>query len=349
MTANMTSKPISIADVAARAGVSKTTVSHALSGRRRVSSRVAQDVRRAVADLGYVPKHYAAALRSGVTKTLGLLVPDIGNYFFAQLARGVEEEAERAGYSLILSTSEHQTEREARYLRLLRAGLIDGLIYAAGAPPDLDQIAAVSHSFPMVIVDERLPGVPGTYVTSDNLEGGRLAGRHLKDLGHRDVLYLGGRPELVTTQERLAGLREAYGGMGTGIAVRYGDYLQTGGMAAVTDALESNGVSFTAIFAGNDLMAIGAMEVLRARGYRVPLDVSLVGFDDVPLSAYMTPPLTTIRQAVYEMGMAAASELLDALTTNARILKQIVLPVSLTARSSTGPRSDSPLRRGKNF
>lgn len=336
----MAGRSVSIADVASVAGVSKTTVSHVLSGRRRVSPATAAIVRKAVHDLGYVPKHYAAALRSGVTGTLGLLVPDIGNFFFAQLARGVHAEAESAGYSLILSTSEFEKQKEARYLQLLRAGAIDGLIYAAGAPPSLVEISAVSSSFPMVVVDERLAGIPGTHVTSDNLTGGQLVGDHMRGLGHRTIAYLGGPADLATTQDRLAGLRRAFEPEQASIIVRYGRYSQDDGVEGVRQLLDS-GHRFSAVFGGNDLVAIGAIEALRDAGISVPDEVSVVGFDDIPLSAYVDPPLTTIHQPVFEMGTTAVRELLQSLTSPPTDERHLVLPVELVLRGSTGPALSS--------
>ncbi len=332
----MSRKAVSIADVAARAGVSPATVSHALSGRRRVSPGLAAAVRKAVKELGYTPNHYAAGLRTGSTRTLGLLVADIAHEFHAQLARGAEDAAEQAGYSLIICSSGFRREREAKYLRLLTSGAIDGLLYGAGAPPDRRYLRAASQQLPLVIVDEELPDLAASYVTSDNRLGGRLVGDHLRDLGHRQILYLGGPAALTTTQHRLAGLRSAFQGLDAEIQVRFGDYSQQNGAESVAQALREGG-RFSAIFAGNDLIAVGVVAALQGLRLRVPDDISVVGFDDIRLSAYFAPPLTTVRQPVYQMGYTAAEQLLGALSTKVQLPAQrIALPVLLIPRGSTG-------------
>jgi LacI family transcriptional regulator len=328
---------VAISDVARRAGVSPTTVSHVLSGRRRVSPLLTAAVQQAVSELEYVPDHYATGLRTGAAKTIGLLVADIAQDFHAKLARGAEDAAEESGYSLIVCSSQYREQRETRYLSLLAAGSVDGLLYAAGAPPNIDKLLSVGAKLPLVVVDEELPGLSTTFVTCDNFQGGRLIGEHLRNLGHRRILYVGGPPTLLTVQQRLSGLRSAFLAGEAEIDVQFGDYGQERATEIVAQRLDASAF-FTAIVAGNDLIAIGSYSALRDHGLRVPEDVSVVGFDDIPLSLYQRPPLTTVRQPVNQLGYVGAQYLLAALRAKVDPpLQRVVLPVTLVVRESTGP------------
>ena len=333
----MRRKAVAISDVARRAGVSPTTVSHVLSGRRCVSPRLTAAVQQAVRELEYVPNHYATGLRTGATKTLGLLVADIAHEFDAQLARGAEDAAEESGYSLIICSSGYREQRETRYLTLLAAGCVDGLLYVAGAPPNIDKLLSVSAKLPLVVVDEELPGLSTTFVTCDNFQGGRLIGEHLRNLGHRRILYVGGPPTLLTVQQRLSGLRSAFLAGEAEIDVQFGDYGQERATKILSQQLDAPAF-FTAIVAANDLIAMGSYAALRDHGLRVPEDVSVVGFDDIALSRYQFPPLTTVRQPVHQLGYIGAQHLLAALRANVDPpFQRVTLPVTLAVRESTGP------------
>jgi len=289
-------------------------------------------------ELHYVPNHFAAGLRSGRTRTLSLIVPDISNYFFAQLAKGVEDVADAAGYTVLLCNTDFQPQREDRYLQLIPARAVDGLIYAAGAPPDSTLLTRLSATVPLVLVDEELPSMSASTVTSDNTTGGLLVGRHLIELGHRQVLYLGGPERLATTQLRLAGFRQAYDPVeNASVMVRYGDYREDTAYAEMRAVLAASGRSVTAVFAGNDLMAIGIVRALRECGLRIPEDVAIVGYDDIPLATHHQPQLTTVKQPVYRMGRMAAHQLLLAIkeTPGAVTGQRTVLPVELLVRAST--------------
>ncbi len=327
-------KSVSIAEVAAAAGVSVTTVSHVVSGNRPVSRATAGRVRLAMEQLGYVPNHAAKSLRSGSTRTIGLLIPDISNPYFAELAKGVEDAAEEFGFSVVICSTQFDREREARYLDVLRGRAIDGMIYAAGAPPSGDRLAQLARTFPMAIADEELVDVRATTVVSDNLRGGELAGEHLRMLGHRAALYISGPVALATSHRRLEGFRR---GFGDGrVEQRLGDYREASGARAVDEALAQRGAWFTAVFAGNDLMALGAMRALAAAGRTVPGDVSIVGYDDIALAALVRPALTTVRQPVYGIGHAAAEQLIRGLRRgDTRPITRLELEVQLVERETT--------------
>lgn len=306
----MSSKAVSITTVAEAAGVSATTVSHVLSGKRPVNVETARRVRRAMAKLGFVPNHAAQSLASGVTRTLGLLMPDIANPFFAEIARGVEDAAERQGYSVIMGNTDFRVEREARYLETIRARAIDGLVYAAGAPPSTRQLTAIARTMPLAMVDEEIPGVHAVSVVSDNPRGGLLVAELLLRHRHRQVLLLTGPRQLRSSTDREQGFRSAFEASGGLITAREGDFRESSGYENVRHALDSGNLDFSAVFALNDLMALGALRALREAGLRVPENVSVVGFDDIAVADLLTPGLTTVRQPIRALGTTVAEQLI---------------------------------------
>jgi LacI family transcriptional regulator, galactose operon repressor len=328
--------PPSINDVAMKAGVSSTTVSHVISGKRPVSDRTAALVQRAMSELGYVPNHAARSLRLGITRSLGLLVPDISNPYFAELAKGAEDAGEAKGYNLVLCNTSFDPEREARYLDVLRGGGVDGMIYAAGAPPAAGTVAQLARTFPLIIVDEELAGVEADTVVSDNERGGRLAGAHLRDLGHREVLVINGPADLASTPLRARGFRSAFADAEARLVEVEGDYRAESATLAVQAALRGESPWFTAVFAANDLMALAAIEVLTVAGIQVPHDVSVVGYDDTALAALVRPALTSVRQPVYRMGTVAAERLAERLSgAPPRKVEKLVLDVELVVRQTS--------------
>ncbi|MDT0265758.1 LacI family DNA-binding transcriptional regulator [Streptomyces sp. DSM 44915] len=338
---------VSIADVAARAGVSPTTVSHALSGKRKVSDRVRARVESAMQELGYVPSRSAQNLAIGRTRVVGLIVPDIRNSFFADLTHGVEAAAIRHGYNVILCTTGFDHAREVDYLAMIRSRAVDGLIYAAGAPPTNSQLGALLGDLPLVLVDEEVPGASAPSFVSDNLAGGRLAAEHLLGLGHRRALVIAADGGLVSSDLRVAGFRECWEASGAEPPLlASGAFTEEGGRAAIGRHPEVGAADGpTAVFAVNDLMALGAIGALQQAGVDVPGRVSVVGFDDIPAGRYAHPRLTTVRQDVDELGRRAALALIAALADEpAERTDQPdrhVLPVSLTVRQSTAaPTTD---------
>lgn len=329
-------KPVTISQVAVLASVSVTTVSHVLSGKRPVSAVTATRVRAAMDELGYMPNHAAKSLASGLTRTIGLVIPDISNPYFARLAKGVGDAADAAGFSVVMCDTDFDPSREARCLDVLRGRAIDGMVYAAGAPPATRSLALLARAFPMAIADEELPGVDATSVVADNERGGELAGAFLRSLGHRAALYIRGPETLATTMHRWDGFQR---GFGPGrIDACEGDYREASGYAAVTERLDPRDRRFTAIFASNDLMAIGAIRAVLASGLRVPEDLSVMGFDDAAVARYVRPALTTIHQPVYEIGYAAAEQLIGRIRRGgAGPVARMKLDVTLIERETTGP------------
>ncbi len=330
----------SIADVARHAGVSSTTVSHAISGNRFVSPQVKSRVREAMSELGYVPSRSARNLALGRTHILGLLVPDVANGFFADLAKGVEHTAIEAGYNVILGNTGFDRGRELLYLEMVRSRAADGIVYAAGDDTAVSDISKAVGDIPLVMVDEDLPNATAPTVVSDNYDGGRQAANHLLGMGHREALVLAAAPELLSSSRRVAGFADTWqAGGGRAPQVAFTSFTHEGGVQAVRnhrDLLKARRV--TAVFAVNDLAALGAIIEMRALGLVVPQDVSVVGFDDSEVTRYCDPALTTVRQDVSGLGEQATRLLVEALSGSRPVTPgRQVLPVNLVVRASTAP------------
>lgn len=329
-------KAISIAEVAQAANVSPTTVSHVLSLRRPVSAATAARVRAAMESLGFVPNHAAQSLATGSTHTLGLLVPDISNSFFAELTRGVEDAAERAGYSVLMGNTNFDVHREMRYLQMMRGRHLDGLVYAAGAPPRLAELQRLAAQTPLALVDEEVPDLGVYAVVADNREGGAAVAMLLRDMGHRDVLLITGPADLRSSEDRVEAFRDVFDGAGARTVVREGDFRKESGYVHVR-ALFGDGPGPTAVFALNDMMAIGAYQALAELGLRIPQDVSVVGYDAIGVGSVLSPPLTSVRQPLQAMGETVVAGLVARIEhTSGSVAERVVLPVELVLRGSVG-------------
>lgn len=329
---------VSISDVARHAGVSPTTVSHTVSGKRKVSASVRENVLRSMRELNYVPTRAAQNLALGSTRVIALVVPDIAIEYFAALAKGVEMNAIERGYNLMLATTGFDVERETRYLEMIASRAVDGIIYASGAALGKKAREALESDLPVILVDEEVEGVELRTIVSDNDQGGRLVADHLLQLGHRNVLEIQGLHKPVTSVRRSAGFASVWSANGGATSQTSGDYSADGGAAAIYQyAAEFKRRELTAVFAHNDVMALGAINELRTQGLSVPEDVSVVGFDDVSPGRYSFPQLTTVRQDVAALGNLAATALLDALKSGDSLPQQrTVLPVEFVTRASTG-------------
>jgi LacI family transcriptional regulator, galactose operon repressor len=304
-----------IYDVARLAGVSTATVSRALNGTGQIAPATRATIEAAVEQLGYRPNTIARSLVTKSTQTIALLLPDITNPFYAALVSGIQQTALAQGWTMLLCTTESDAEREELYLRVLRAKQVDGaLVDGLVLPPD--RIARfVEDGFPIVCLDRDIDSRSIPLVQVDNRLGGRIATRHLVDLGHTRIAHVTGAGELGISDERLAGYRDAITEAGLPVdfqLVEEGRFTDDGGHDAARRLLERQ-PDLTAIFAANDLSALGVMNAVAEAGRRVPDDVSVVGFDDLHLSAYTSPPLTTIRQPAVEIA-TLATEILIGLT-----------------------------------
>ncbi|MGH2613768.1 MAG: LacI family DNA-binding transcriptional regulator [Thermomicrobiales bacterium] len=342
-----------IQDVAARAGVSISTVSRVVTGSVAVEAATAARVREAIAALDYRPNLLARSFRRRVTHTIGLLVPDNSNPFFAEVARAIEDAGFAEGYSVILGNSDLSPVKQETYIDVLLAKRVDGFILASsGLIPTVDGHDAVERileaGVPCVVVDRDLGEMPVDQVLVDNDQGGYLAGEHLVTLGHRRIACLVGPHDLTPSAGRITGFRRALADAGLEVAAEHlvrGNGRPDGGAAAAQQLLE-HGLDVTAIFAFIDRLATGATGALQRAGLRVPVDISVVGFDDIPQAAAIYPALTTVGQPIGEMGAAGVRLLLDRMAHRNAPWQRVLLPTRLVVRESTGaPRVEESRSR----
>ena len=325
-----------IRDVARWAGVSPSTVSRILTGITPVSAAKQTKVRRAIRSLRFHPNVFARGLRQRRSYTLGLLIPDITNPYFAEAAKGVEDAAHRAGLAVLLCDSENDPAREARYLHLLRDRRVDGLLYVTAG--DGAGLRRSWRGLPLVLMDREIPGINADSVTTDNELGAYLITRLLLERGHRRVAFLAGPRRLAPARLRLRGYRRALRGAGVppdSRLIRSGAFTVAGGRAAMESLLRA-APHPTAVVASNDVMALGAVEAIEKAGLRVPAHISVVGFDDIPVAALTRPPLTTVAQPVRRMGEVAVELLLAQLQGKRNGQQRVVLEPLVVARASTG-------------
>ena len=313
--------------VAREAGVSPSTVSRILNGTAVVSGLKKQAVDDAIAKLGFVPNPMARGLAGGRTLSIGVVTQAIDSPFYGAALRGIEDELDPLGYSPLFVSGHWNAAAEARCIDVLRSRRVDGIIVLTGRLTD-QALEACAKSLPVVVTGRTL-AAPGLFsLNFDNFEGGRLATRHLIELGHRRIAFIAGDQDHPDANERLRGYRAALEAAGIAFEpalVVPGEYHEVSGLLAVNRLLESQ-QHFTAIFAANDQMAFGASLGLQRRSLRVPEDVSLVGFDDLPTSVYAIPPLSTVHQPAYELGRLAASAMLQLLAGE---VPRVVMPAPL--------------------
>ncbi len=337
-----------IREVAASARVSVATVSRVVSGSpHRVSAETRRRVLAAVARLHYHPNLVARGLKKRITHTIGLIVPDISNPFFPAIARGIEDVASRAGLAVLLCNTYEDLAKESSYLTLLSKRMVDGLIFATVGANTEHLRMLRRQRVPVVLIARAPVDVEIDAVLVDNRRGAREATEHLLRLGHRRIAFIGGPATVSSATERLAGYRDAMDAAGVRVdsaLVIDGGFRADGGAAAVAGLLRRE-ISFTAILAGNDLMAIGAMEELRRHGRRLPEDVAVVGFDDITFASLVEPPLTTVAQPKYRMGCLAMERLLELIGGGGHRPRRLVLEPQLVIRRSCGagiePRPDA--------
>ena len=323
-----------IREVAAIAGVSIATVSRALQQPDKVRPETRKKVFDAVRQANFVPNAQAASFRRQANNTVILLVRDIGNPFYLEIYKGVEEAASEAGYKVLMGDARNDVNRVANHIDMVRQKHADGLILMTGQFPTelLDQVDSLP---PIVIASETVAGIALPTVKVDNRAASKNAVRHLIEAGHKQIVHLAGPFPETLAQERFDGYRDALAEAGIDYDEKLlvsGDYSIESGRHAITGLLE-RGISFTAIFASSDQMAIGAISELRARGVSVPGDVSVTGFDDIIFANAFEPTLTTVRQPRQEMGRKAMALMVERLNGK-RTAETIVMDTDLVVRGS---------------
>lgn len=333
-----------IRDVAARAGVNPSTVSRVLTANRRISQETRNRVLQAIAELDYHPNAIGRSLTARATRTIGLLIARpaseaLANPFFSEMIAGVSSVLQREGYNLLLSLSENAHEERSACLSLLRGRQVDGVILTSARARDPVIGDLESMGSPYVIVGRQMGNQHGNTVNNDNVGLGRMVAEYLLGLGHRRVAIITGPSDLMVSRDRVEGYRQALEQAGCTLPPDcevQGDFSHNSGYRAMNRLLELSPAP-TAVFATDDLMAIGALECLQDREVPVPLRMSVVGVNDDPRGRYLTPPLTTVHIPIFDMGVMAATRLLQLLRGRCGSPGPIILPGNLVVRCSAAP------------
>lgn len=302
---------VTIREVAARAGVSISTVSRVLNGCdvNHMRPETKERVLRAIEELGYTPLKVARALRRQRTQLIAILVPDISNPFFSLLARGVASVAFENKYSTLICDSNHSFEKECKYLDILRAEGVEGIVFIPVGRPDMDRVERLTRQgIKIVVADRRVEGLP--VVEADNRGGSRKLTQYVLNLGYRRIAYIAGPKEVSTAQDRLAGFLEVMRTVSISpVVVIHGNFTYESGYVLAKRILTKEQVEV--IMCGNDLIAIGVIRAAEELGLRVPQDLGVTGFDHIPFYYFVRPRLTTVAIPVFELGKMAFNALLS--------------------------------------
>jgi LacI family transcriptional regulator len=302
---------ITLKQIAAEAGVDVATVSRALNGSYGVRNTTRQRVLSLANRLNYVPNRLAKGLATGRSHTLAMVISDIRNPFFAEVARGAEDAAYQAGYELVLCNSDLNPAKQIRYVHALLEKRVEGILMntvATLSRAEQDELSGAG--LPIVLLNRPPASIRGfSTVLAENFQGGLLAGKYLLGCGHQVIVHLTGRREHGNLMERSKGFQKAVEGTSVALQIIRGPHGTEGGYEMMKRLL-SQRQDVTAVFAANDAIAFGAIRAIFEAGISVPDDISVVGFDDVELASIIRPPLTTIHQPKYEMGQAAVEILL---------------------------------------
>lgn len=329
-----TSARSTLSQVAARAGVSPSTVSRILNGTAQVSEAKKASVLKAIEELNFLPDPAARSLAGGRAMSIGVLTQFIDSPFYGEALRGIEDVLLKSGYAPLFVSGHWNESEENMRIQMLMQRKVDGIIVLTGKLQDAT-LVQMAQKLPVVVTGRKLrkPNLLG--IDFDNQEGVCLAVRHLHSLGHQRIAYISGPLDHADAEKRLKGYQSELKKLKVRLDPRLvvnGDFSEPGGYRVAHQLIQS-GAEFSALIAANDQMAYGARLALHRAGLRVPEDVSLVGFDDLPHSAYTLPPLTTVRQSIYEVGATAAHAVLQLLSGEQPNFEQI--PAELVVREST--------------
>lgn len=328
---------VTIKDVARHANVSITTVSRVLNETEHaVSPETKERVLKSIQELGFYPNAMARGLHLNKTRTIGLIIQDISNPYYPSIVRGVEDAAQELGYTVVLANVYRSRERTTKYLNVLREKRVDGIIFTGGGVVKdavEEKFFERTHITTVVIGKSCNAKLPSVQI--NNVQASREACEHLIKLGHRKIVTITGPCDSTTAIDRLEGYQQALKVHGIDPQegwIYQGNFEFESGYRAAESFL-SMGNGFTALFAHNDMMAIGAMKALREKGLRIPEDIAVIGFDNIPLTSYITPALSTVAVPVYELGRTSMKILSDLLSGN-EVSRITTLPTKLTLRQS---------------
>jgi len=336
--------PVTIKDIAKQAGVSHSTVSRALRGSSLISDDTTSLIKQTASDLGYLPSAAARSLKTNRSQALGVIVSNIDDPYFSEILQGIEEVAQSHSYSLFMAASQRDSQREQTIVQAMRERRVDGVIICSTAFSDEQSQQLSKYGIPIVVVNNQAAEDYRYSIYHDDVYGSRQLTRHLIQLGHRKIAYLGNSHSGRTTQDRLAGFRQEMESAGLSIPANFlyeipGSELQNT-VSAVQHFLDSADYP-TALVCFNDMMAIGVLKNLQQRGVRVPEEFSITGFDNIVFSNYTNPPLTTFDQPKRFIGQKAAELILSLLASTSAVnvpeQKIQILRGNLLVRASTAP------------
>jgi DNA-binding LacI/PurR family transcriptional regulator len=324
-------------DVAKVAGVSIATASRVLNNHEYVSEKTRNKVLSAVEDLGYRPSRLAVGLRTGRTRIFGLIISDIGNPYFASVVRGIEDIAYANGYNLILCNSDEDPEKEELYINVFLDSAVSGAIIACAREDSMCGGKLLDAGIPIVAMDRRMMNFNVDTVITNNVKGAYEAVIHLIEQGHRKIGFIGGPLHTTTGRERWEGYKKALSEHGYELnqdLIKLGNFKQRSGQEAASELLEKDDRP-TALFAANNFMTLGALNSIHDKGLKIPDEIAIVGFDDLPWAQSLDPPLTAVEQSANELGKTAADLLIKRIDDPNRPITTVTLNTNLVVRKSS--------------
>ena len=330
-----------IKDIAERCNVSITTVSRVINNKTEgISSQTRRTILEAIEQMNYKPNSIARSMVTKKTNTLALVIPDICNPFFPELARGVEDCCTSEGFNLFLCNTDGSVEKELSYIALLRERLVDGIIFTTQNTEEFSSVfmELKSENYPFVFVEryiEDMGELPGVYV--DNIQGVYRAVKYLFENGHKEIAFITGPFNTTNAVMRFKGFQQAHLELGMDInysLVKEGDYKVQSGYQQMKRVIEESYGKFTAVIASNDLMAIGACNAIKDAGLRVPEDISVIGFDNISFTDICQPRITTVGIPIYNMGYAASKLLINTLRGDVLQSRRVVFDAELIKKQS---------------
>ncbi|NMO94719.1 LacI family DNA-binding transcriptional regulator [Paenibacillus lemnae] len=325
-----------IYDIARLAGVSTATVSKVFNNRGSISDKTKKRIMAISEELNYQPSGVASALAGKKTFTIGLLIPDVMNPFFAEMTRHVEDRAHELGFNLVICNTDNNQQKELKYIQLLRQKRVDGIVAATGVSDEKLLKELIKDEIPVALISRDMSVLSASTVLVDDFAGGHAAASYLIALGHRRIGIVTESLDIISSRDRVRGFQDAMDNAGLTLAgdqVKVSDFSPEGGSRAACELLDSTHPP-TAIFACNDILAIGVMHAARQKGLSVPLQLSVIGFDNTLLAALSDPPLTTIAQPIQAMGQQVVDLITREINEITSIKQRIVLLPELVIRGS---------------
>jgi LacI family transcriptional regulator len=330
---------ITIKEIAKLSGVSIATVSKVINRKdSKISDETKNRVMKIIKETGYVPNRVASSMITKETKTIGLVIPNIANPFFPEVVRGAEDKASEAGYSLILCNTDDQIDKEENCIAMLQEKMVDGILYTASSRRHAISESLKHVGIPIISLDRDIVGLPVQgKITVENVEGAFEAVSYLIKRGYSKIIHLTGPETSTPTKQRIEGYKKAMDAHHLPYddsCIIEGDYTSASGYATMEKAIRS-GLTFDAVFCGNDLIAIGCIKALKKHGLKILEEVGVVGFDDIYLARMMDPELTTVSQPKYLMGYKAVELLLEVMGENKEGRREEILKTTLVVRETT--------------